>query len=585
MEQGEFTGIFCARPQNFAWFLGAGASRSAGLPTATDVIWELKRGFYCRRENQDVTRQDIQSEPVRDRIQSYCDSQGLPPAGAPEEYSGYFEKIFGDDREKQRRFFSQVLAEDNVTLSVGHRALGALLSMGQARAVFTTNFDSVIERAVAEVAQRSLSAYHIEGAHNAVQAFNNEEYPFYCKLHGDFRYDTLKNLPADLAAQNEALSRTLVTAGNRFGFVVAGYSGRDASVMSLFHSVLESQNPFPHGLYWTTIKGASVLPAVAALLGAAKARGVTAELVQVETFDAFMLRLWRNLPAKPQDLDAKVRRSQSENMPIPLPAKGTGTGLVRLNALPVDLPRRCWQVSLRAPQDWADLRASARRSRPYLIVTRAQAIWCWGQQPNIRSAFGADFVDVQPADLPDFTQPGNLHFKGFLEEAIGSALTRGRPLKSLSSRSGTVIAVNPQRAGEAAVAPLREVVQVVAGTIPGLMTQIDEEHPTSEPVMWSEALRIALDTRNGQHWLLVSPDIWVWPRRARASARAFLDTRRGKRFNDVHDRIVDAWVRVLAGTGERNVEVTLRTFNEGDEIENPSFRIRTRTAYTRKRTS
>ncbi len=585
MDQAEFTGVFCARPVNFAWFLGAGTSRSAGLPNATDVIWELKRGFYCRQENQDVSRQDIQSDPVRDRIQSFCDSQGLPSDGSPGEYSAYFEKIFGNDREKQRRFFSQNLAEDNVTLSVGHRALGALLSMGQARAVFTTNFDAVIERAVAEVAQRSLSAYHIEGAHNALQAFNNEEYPFYCKLHGDFRYDTLKNLPSDLAAQNEALSRTLVIAGNRFGFLVAGYSGRDASVMALFHSVLASQNPFPHGLYWTTLKGAPVLPAVTELLEAARARGITAELVQVETFDAFMLRLWRNLPDRPPDLDARVRRSRSENIPIPLPAKGTGAGLVRLNGLPVDLPRQCWQVSLRTPKDWAELRAAARQSRPHLIVTKAQSIWCWGTQQNVRAAFGGDLVNLQPAEIPDFTQAGALHFKGFLEEAIGSALTKGRPLKNLSSRSGTVIAVNPQRAADPAMAPLLEALQIIAGTITGLMTEANEEHPTPEPVMWSEALRLALDTRNGQHWLLISPDIWIWPRRARATARTFLDARRGKRFNDVHDRILDAWVRVLAGTAERNVEVSLRSFNEGNEIENPSFRFRTRTAYTRKRTS
>lgn len=585
MDQADFTGTFCLRPTNFAWFLGAGVSRSAGLPTAVDVIWELKRGFYCRQENQEVSRQDIQSDPVRDRIQSYCDSRGFPPAGAPEEYSAYFERIFGDDREKQRRFFSQILAEDNVTLTVGHRALGALLSMGHARAVFTTNFDSVIERAFAEVAQRSLAPYHIEGARNAVQAFNNEEYPYYCKLHGDFRHDSLKNLSADLVAQNDALSRTLVAACNRFGFVVAGYSGRDASVMALFHSVLESHNPFPHGLYWTTIKGAPVLPVVTELLDAARGRGVAADLVEVETFDAFMLRLWRNVPAKPPELDAKVRRSQSDNTPIPLPAKGSGTGLVRMNALPIELPRQCWRIGLRAPKDWSELRASARQSRPYLIVTKAQSIWCWGTQANVRSAFGADLVDLQPADLPDLTLPNNLHFKGFLEEAIGSALTRARPLRSLSSRSGTTIAVNPQRADEAALAPLRDVVQVVGGAIPGLATEVTDEYPNAEPVMWSEAVRIALDTRNGQHWLLISPDIWIWPRRARASARTFLDARRGKRFNDVHNRIVDAWVRVLAGTGERNAEVTLRSFNYGDEVENPPFRFRTRTAYTKKRTS
>src|ERR1035441_3585246 len=50
MDQGEFTSRFCTRPQNFAWFLGAGASATAGLPTAADILWDLKRRYYSREE-------------------------------------------------------------------------------------------------------------------------------------------------------------------------------------------------------------------------------------------------------------------------------------------------------------------------------------------------------------------------------------------------------------------------------------------------------------------------------------------------------------------------------------------------------
>ena len=93
--------------------------------------------------------------------------------------------------------------------------------------VFTTNFDSVVEKAVAEVSGQSLAAYHLEGSRAANQALNNEEFPIYCKLHGDFRYDSLKNLPQDLASQNASLAECLVNAGNRFGFLITGFSGRD----------------------------------------------------------------------------------------------------------------------------------------------------------------------------------------------------------------------------------------------------------------------------------------------------------------------------------------------------------------------
>ena len=56
-------------------------------------------------------------------------------------------------------------------------------------------------------------------------ALDNEDFPLYCKLHGDFRYDSLKNLAPDLESQNDELFLCLVNAANRFGLVVSGYSG------------------------------------------------------------------------------------------------------------------------------------------------------------------------------------------------------------------------------------------------------------------------------------------------------------------------------------------------------------------------
>src|SRR5665213_615770 len=94
----------CPRPQQFAWFLGAGASAVAGLPTATDVIWDLKRRFYCREESQDLQVADMQVPAVRDRVQAFMESRGFPHVGDPTEYWRYFELIFGDDRERQRQY-------------------------------------------------------------------------------------------------------------------------------------------------------------------------------------------------------------------------------------------------------------------------------------------------------------------------------------------------------------------------------------------------------------------------------------------------------------------------------------------------
>ena len=254
MEQAELASIFALRPQNFGWFLGAGASRSAGMPTATDILWDLKRKYYCHHEVQDVSSQDLQSSAIRERIQAYMESKGFPEQWADQEYPRYFELIFGEDRERQRKYIRDALSDDKVRLTVGNRVFGALLAGGFSRIAFTTNFDTIVEKAVAEVGSTDLNVFHLEGPTAANNALNNEEYPLYCKIHGDFRYESIRNLPADLVEQNTALGTCFLNASQRFGVIVAGFSGRDDSVMRLFNAVLELPNPFPHGLFWTELK-------------------------------------------------------------------------------------------------------------------------------------------------------------------------------------------------------------------------------------------------------------------------------------------------------------------------------------------
>jgi hypothetical protein len=587
MDQGELTGIYCTRPQNFAWFLGAGSSRTAGLPTAADIIWDLKCRYYCREENQEISRQDVQTEAVRARIQAFLDSRGFPARWDDNEYTTYFEKIFTDDYELHRQYLKGILSEDNVTLSVGSRVLGALLASGHARAVFTTNFDSVIEKAVAEVSGQSLSAYHLEGAHNAVSALNNDEFPLYCKLHGDFRYDSLKNLKDDLKEQHQSLSQCLVNAANRFGFVVTGYSGRDASVMALFDAALESNNPFPHGLYWTGIKGSDVHPAVEVLLEKARAHDVEAEYVEIQTFDAFLLRLWRNLATKTAELDAKVRRTDVAKASIQLPKAGTGKPLVRMNALPIlTMPTQCQQLSFVHPKEWRDLHEARNNTKGALILTKSEAVFGWGHEQLLRDTFGAELSDVSPRTLPaELDAPDNLNVKGLVEEALSAALARSKPLLIRTPRAASFLICDPDANDKALLKPLTDVVGAVSGNVPSLFTQVTEEHPRAQQVRWSEALRVHLEIKDGRHWLTVDPDIWIWPQRSRRDAAAFMDKRRGDRFNKKYNELLEAWIHVVLGTDKRNTSLTFSAFEEGSDAENPVFEIGTRSAYTKRLTS
>lgn len=118
MDQFEFIRRFCEKPQGFAWFLGAGSSRHANLPTATDVIDDLKRRYYCSEENQQLTTKDLQNDAVRARVDAFMEARGFPARWAPNEYAAHFEKIFGEDRERQRAYLSKMLSGERVSLAV-----------------------------------------------------------------------------------------------------------------------------------------------------------------------------------------------------------------------------------------------------------------------------------------------------------------------------------------------------------------------------------------------------------------------------------------------------------------------------------
>ena len=102
---------------------------------------------------------------------------------------------------RSKIIFKRALSSEKVSLNIGHRALAALLEMEQARIVFTTNFDDVIETAYAEVGGKNITPFHLEGSYAALAALNAERFPIYAKIHGDFRYKSIKNLESRLAQQ------------------------------------------------------------------------------------------------------------------------------------------------------------------------------------------------------------------------------------------------------------------------------------------------------------------------------------------------------------------------------------------------
>ncbi len=96
-----FLRLFQLRAAQIMWFLGAGASRSAGIKTAGDMIWDFKQRLYRSQKKLSPSAiTDIGEPTVQRKLQAHFDGLGgFPPAGSETEYSAYFEATYHAPRD------------------------------------------------------------------------------------------------------------------------------------------------------------------------------------------------------------------------------------------------------------------------------------------------------------------------------------------------------------------------------------------------------------------------------------------------------------------------------------------------------
>ena len=577
IDETEFVRHFVRHGPQLMWFLGAGSSRSSGLPTAQDLIWDLKRSYYCSKENQDVQAHKLSNHAIKAKIQSYFERKDCPAAWSPEEYSFYFELVFGQDYNAQRSYIQDQLSPDKVTLTIGQRVLVSLLEIGHTRLVFTTNFDDVVEAAYAAVTGKTLSAFHIEGSYAAIDALNAERFPIYTKLHGDFRYRSIKNLSQDLLDNDAELQRCFIAGAGRYGLVVAGYSGRDANVMAMLEATLDQPNAFPQGIWWTAPRAATVIPVVAEFIERARAKDVNAHIVETGPFDVMMSKLWRQLPDKPEALDEKVRSAQAQPVSIPLPEPGRSYPILRTNALEiVDMPRRCAMLPA-AGVPATNIFTAVNEKRPDAIVSYQDGVVFWGEPSPVKESLkGIVANDVSEHDIADPAQAiaASTYLKSFYESAIAEAVCRDKPVLLRKKGKASYAIVNTRHADDARFAALKNAVGYkqpgpICGRVPGL-----------QDTYWHEAVRIRLEERSGVLWLLLEPDIWIRPLTQREDAQEFLYKRKIRRYNNQSYQILNAWIEILLGAVGQGAPVTVAY--APDSPFPAEFTVSTRTAFSRR---
>lgn len=249
--------------ERFCFILGSGASVESGIPTGGTLEYRWMACMLGDRDDLDGTRKYSESETKELRQLAGHLRQGNKLVHTIEE----MEKAYREAKKKGRKTLSSEYYFDIYALrfypqyqngyahieglmekahpSFGYHALARLLSDADkgCNLVITTNFDSLVEKALAIYTDTLPLVINHEALSNYIKA--NIRRPIVAKVHRGMFFDPL-NSPKETEGLKGDWKKILNQVFWSYTPVVIGYGGGDKSLMNY----LVNDAELPHGIYW-----------------------------------------------------------------------------------------------------------------------------------------------------------------------------------------------------------------------------------------------------------------------------------------------------------------------------------------------
>lgn len=371
-------------------FLGAGASFSSGVPTANLCIWEWKREIFLTN-NPGLKDQfsELSLKSVKDRIQDWLDRQGgYPTKDSPEEYQFYIERCFPISDSRRAYFQEHVRKAEPF---IGYKLLCLMAEQGIFNTVFSTNFDGLVSRAAAnfkitpiEVGMDSQERLHRNTNNNEILCIS---------LHGDYRYDPIKNTADELKRQEALFAKKLIEFSKKNPLIVIGYSGRDDSIMETLTAAYSQEGS--GSLFWCGREGKEIPANIKTLLETARSHGHNAHYVRTSGFDDTLERLalhcLENAPlSEANKLISAMNKQQDKPRSAFSPITGTPTSIIKSNAFELEVPSeilQCGLVSWPSEGRWNWLKDKIK-GKSVVAAPFGDKVLFWGAADDAKSIFG-----------------------------------------------------------------------------------------------------------------------------------------------------------------------------------------------------
>jgi hypothetical protein len=225
----------------YALLLGSGVSRSAGIPTGWEVTMDLTRKIA------ELHGEDPNPDPER----WYTEKYGIKP-----DYSRLLLEVGGSPAERQallRGYFEPDAdeRENGAKLPTdAHRAVAELVERNYVRAIITTNFDRLLETAIAELTG---SFPYVVSSPEAAEGAAPLQHTgcTIVKVNGDYLDERIKNTVEELTEDyDQRISDLLSRIFDEYGLIVCGWSGDYDD--ALRREILRSPSR-RYTTYWTAL--------------------------------------------------------------------------------------------------------------------------------------------------------------------------------------------------------------------------------------------------------------------------------------------------------------------------------------------
>ncbi len=236
-----------AKGKPFAVLLGAGASRSAGIPTASEMADELVERFYEEDEGQkppddpeELWQWAVQAEWYERTGRAWKDPE------IEEGFRRYAACMARLDPALRREYLLECCQRASAP-NWAHLFVAQLITEGYVDIVLTTNFDDLMRRALLlfpgklpTMCEHAEAAHHVEIGMSCPQIVH---------LHGSAVYYDTCHTPDDVQKLPGKFGEVLRELLKNKGLLVVGYRGAEPGVMGALQEQLSFFAP-PYRLYW-----------------------------------------------------------------------------------------------------------------------------------------------------------------------------------------------------------------------------------------------------------------------------------------------------------------------------------------------